>query len=316
MTAVTEWDGAGHIRKRESAVQKVRNAPAVKLNEVRFGTISNPTDQFIELYNASELPVEISKWRLIHTPSQWSPIEVATIPSGTILQPHAFYVLGASPSGLIAPAAPGTTILNVRSISDLAAGQSIDIDGEKRKIASIGTAADVMTTVFIPVSTGPRITIPAGATNLPVTNATGFAEGQKIGIDTGGHFELAIVTAVGKAGTQTVLSEAASAGTNHIRIESGVNVLPGDTLTLGTGQQKEIVTAKAVESSENRTQITLSRSLKFDHRPGIDVSDRGTGISFSPATEFAHTSGDAVQALGSGVRLIAPCDIGMATERR
>ena len=306
VTAVTEWDGAGHIRKREIAVQTVRNAPAVKLNEVRFGTISNPTDQFIELYNASELPVEISKWRLIHTPSQWSPIEVATIPSGTILRPHAFYVLGASPSGLIAPAAPGTTILNVRSISDLAAGQSIDIDGEKRKIASIGTAGDAMTTVFIPVSTGPRITIPAGATNLPVTNATGFAEGQKIGIDAGGHYEIARVTAVGKAGTRTTLSEAASAGANHILIESGVNVGSGDTLTIGTGQRKEVVTVAAVEASENRTQVTLSRPLKFDHRPGIDVSDRGTGISFSPATEFAHTSGDAVQALGSGIRLDRP----------
>ena len=153
---------------------------------------------------------------MVHTPSQWASVTLATIPSGTILKPHAFYILGVSPSGLIAPAAPGTTILNVRSISGLAAGQTIDIDGEKRKIASIGTAADVMTTVFIPVSTGPRITISAGATNLPVTNATGFAEGQKIGIDAGGHYEIARVTAVGNAGTQTTLSEAASAGANHI----------------------------------------------------------------------------------------------------
>ncbi len=306
VTAVAEWDGAGRVRNRESAVQTVRSAPAVKLNEVRFGTISDATDQFIELYNASELPVDISKWSAVHTPTQWDPIKVATIPSRTILKPHAFYVLGVSPSGLVAPAALGTTTLNVRSITGLAVGQTIDIEGERRKIVSLGTAADGLTTVFVPVSTGPRMTIPADASNLPVTNATGFAEGQKIGIDTGGHFELAIVTAVGKAATQSILSEAASAGKTRISIESGVNVGSGDTLTIGTGQWKEVDTAAAAEARENRTEITLVRPLKFDHRSGVDVSDRGTGISFSPATQFAHTSGEAVQALGSGLRLDRP----------
>jgi len=37
-----------------------------------------------------------------------------------------------------------------------------------------------MTTVFIPVSTGPWITVPPGSTNLPVTSAAGFAVGQPI----------------------------------------------------------------------------------------------------------------------------------------
>ena len=83
-----------------------------------------------------------------------------------------------------------------------------------------------MTTVFIPVSTGPWITIPAGSTNLPVTNATGFAVGQKIGIDIGGNYELATVTAVGKAATQTTLSAAAAAGATNIKVAAGANIRP------------------------------------------------------------------------------------------
>ena len=75
-----------------------------------------------------------------------------------------------------------------------------------------------MTTLFVPVSTGPWLTIPAGSTNLPVTNAAGFEVGQKIGIDIGGNYELATVTAVGKAATQTTLSAAAAAGATNIKV--------------------------------------------------------------------------------------------------
>ena len=103
-----------------------------------------------------------------------------------------------------------------------------------------------MTTVFIPVSTGPWITIPAGSTNLPVTNAAGFAVGQKIGIDIGGNYELATVTAVGKAATQTTLSAAAVAGATNIKVAANDNMTAGDTLTIGTGGRKELVKVTSV----------------------------------------------------------------------
>jgi len=97
-----------------------------------------------------------------------------------------------------------------------------------------------MTTLFIPVSTGPRLTIPAGSTNLPVTSATGFEVGQKIGIDIGGKYELATVTMVGKAATQTTLSAAVVAGSSNIKVAANTNMMVGDNLTVGTGRQKEI----------------------------------------------------------------------------
>ena len=243
MAGKVEWTDPMTGRTRsETATRRVRNALPVKINEVRFGTSTNPTDQFIELYNPSPSAIDLSRWTLIHTPSQWGPVTLATIPSGTTLAAGAFYVLGLSGSGLAAPASPGDAAINVRSTTGFEAGQTIDIDGETRAIITIGTAAAPMTTVFTPVSTGPWITIPAGSTNLPVANAAGFTVGQKIGIDVGGHYELATVTAVGKAATQSTLTAAADAGATSITVEAASNMTVGDTLTVGTGGRKETVT--------------------------------------------------------------------------
>ena len=313
-----EWTSrTGSGTQSDTTAQRVRNVFPIKINEVRLG------NQFIELYNASDGEVDISNWTLINTLSQWAPVRLATIPSGTKLAAHGFYLLGLASSGLAAPASQGATTINVRSTTGFEAGQKIDIDGEARTIASVGTVATAMTTVFIPVSTGPWLTIPAGSTNLPVTSATGFEIGQQIGIDIGGNYELATVTAVGKAATQTTLSAAASAGATQIKLAANSNMTVGDTLSLGTGGRKELATVKNIISASaapagggrggfggggggRAGEVELAAPLKFDHLSGIDVSDVGTGISFSPATRFPHLSGDAVQASGSGITLDSP----------
>jgi hypothetical protein len=292
LTAKAEWN-----KELDTIATRVRNVVPVKINEVRLSA-----NQFIELYNASAGAVDLSNWTLVHTASQWAPVKLANIPSGTKLASGAYYVLGLSNSGLAAPAGAGATIIHVRSTAGFAVGQKIDVDGEVRTIAGVGTAATAMTTVFAPVSTGPWITIPAGSTNVPVANAAGFEAGQKIGIDIGGNYELATVTAVGKAATQTTLSAAAVAGATNIKVAAASNISAGDKLTVGTGARKELATVKSVGAAG----IEVAGSLKFDHAAGIDVSGVGTGISFSPATKFPHVSGDAVQALGSGVTLDRP----------
>ncbi|HET7896837.1 MAG TPA: hypothetical protein VFL47_04190, partial [Flavisolibacter sp.] len=188
----------------------------------------------------------------------------------------------------------------------------IVIDGETRTITKMGTAATAMTTLFVPVSTGPWLTFPVGTTNLPITNATGFTVGQKIGIDLGGHYEVATVTAVGKAATQTNLVVAAKAGDNTIRVAENVNMTAGDVLTINTGARKEVVKVKRIinvvttparGASTQAGEVELTAPLKLDHMNGVDVAGAGTGISFSPATRFVHKSGEAVQALGSGITL-------------
>ncbi|MBN1972779.1 MAG: lamin tail domain-containing protein [Sedimentisphaerales bacterium] len=323
LTGKAEWKNpTTGIAQSETTTQRIRNAFPIKINEVRL------TNQFIELYNANESEVDISNWTVINTRSEWAPVKLATIPSGTKIAAKGFYLLGQSSSGLAAPAQKGDTTINVSSIAGFAAGQEIKIEGETRKIENAGTAAAAMTTVFIPVSTGPWLTFPVGSTNLPVTSAAGFEVGQKIGIDIGGNYELTTVTSVGKAATLTTLSAEIAAGATSIRIASVANISVGDILTVGTGGRKELVTVKSVSTQAGGTDagdagrgggfgggrrggmgggtpgvVELAAPLKFDQISGVDVSAPGTGISFSPATRFQHMSGDAVQALGSGITL-------------
>ncbi|HEX5398168.1 MAG TPA: arabinofuranosidase catalytic domain-containing protein, partial [Verrucomicrobiae bacterium] len=324
LTGKAEWKGQTTGGTQfDTTARRVRNAFPVKINEVCFGASTNPTDQFIELYNASDKEVDISQWSLINTPSQWTPVKLATIPAATKIAAHDFYLLGLASSGLAAPANQGAATIHVRSTTGFEPGHTISIGGETRTIANVGTPAPAMTTVFVPVSTGPWLVIPAGSTNLPVTSADGFETGQKIGIDLGGSYEQATVTAVGKAATQTTLSEAAAAGATRIKVAANSDMSVGDTLTVDTGARKELVTVSRIINSVaaprgrggfgrsfgnngEAGEIELSAPLKLDHMSEVDVSDPGTGISFSPATRFPHKSGDSVQALGSGITLDSP----------
>ncbi|MEO6215874.1 MAG: arabinofuranosidase catalytic domain-containing protein [Sphingomonas sp.] len=306
VTARATWRTAGQ-GYADASPQRVRSAERVKINEVRFASGGNATNQFVELYNASSHAVDISNWKLINTRTFFASVPLATIPTGTKLAAHGFYLLGLASSGLAAPAEAGATSLNLRGTDGFMAGQHISIDGENRTVKSVGTAATVPTIVFMPVSTGPWLTVPAGSTNVPVANAAGFAVGQKIGIDAGGHFEIATVTAVGKAATQSVLAVAAVAGSTNIKPADVSNLMVGDVLSVGTGQRLEWVKVLAVGApGADGTGVTLTAPLKFDNMVGVDVAGRGTGISFAPATRFAHLSGDAVQALGSGITLDRP----------
>jgi len=308
----------------ETTRQRIRNAPQVKINEFRPGNISDPSGQFVELYNDSEEDIDVSGWSLINTRSEWAPVKMAVLPEGTKISSKGFYLLGLARSGLAARAGRGTTIINVINTSGLKAGQQIDIGGEIRTIAKAGTAASPMTAIFVPVSTGPWLTIPAGSTNLPVINAAGFEVGQKIGIDPGGSYEEATVTAVGKASTLTTLAEEAKAGQTVIKVAANFNMTEGDILTIGTGSRMEKAVIKrlitvvdapvrggfeaAPGGGRAAGEVELAEPLRFDHMPAEDVSDPGTGISFAPATRFEHKSGDAVQAMGSGITLNRPLE--------
>ena len=63
-----EWKAPTAGRTQfETTTQRVRNVLPVKINEVRFVTGANSTNQFIELYNASASAVDLSNWTLINT---------------------------------------------------------------------------------------------------------------------------------------------------------------------------------------------------------------------------------------------------------
>ncbi len=347
-TAAFNGDLVGHASwtnstsgrtQSETTTEKVRNASPVKINEFRIasGPPSNMTDSFIELYNAGTSAVDISNWTLTEHPTQQPIFSTVKVPAGTKLAPGGFYLFGLSNSGLAAPARAGDASIYVRSTADMKVGNTIQIgtgsDAETHKIVSVGTAASSPTTLWQPLPEGPVITIPAGSTNVPVTSAEGFEVGQKIALGYGAtyptvakaieQYEVATVTAVGKAGTQAWLSADAKAGDTNIKVSSVENISPGDKIRLdidSVGHGIETVTVKQVGTASERstfrgpltasenagTGLELTAPLKFDHASNMPFSVQGTGISFEPATAFAHSSNEPVQALGTGITLDSP----------
>ncbi|HUD22706.1 MAG TPA: arabinofuranosidase catalytic domain-containing protein [Acidobacteriaceae bacterium] len=331
LVANATWTTPGGAKQSATMAEKVRNVGPVKINEFRISTLNppNPTNSFIELYNAGSASVDISNWTLTEHPTQQAIFSTTKVAAGTKLASGGFYVLGLSNSGLAVPARAGNSTIYVRSTAGMTAGDSISIDigayAETRKIASIGTAASNSTTLWQPLPDGPILTVPAGSTSVPVTSVSGFAVGEKIALGYGGsypsvagsteRYEVATVTAVGKQGTQAYLGADALAGSTNIKVTNVANISAGDKIRLdidSVGHGIETVTVTHVGTPSNRgavapgTGLELAAPLKFNHAANLPFSDRGTGISFQPALAFAHLSNEPVQALGTGITLDSP----------
>jgi hypothetical protein len=323
-----EWTDAAGLKHVETAAEKVRNAAAVRINELRVnaGSPDNTTDSFVELYNAGATEADISNWTLTGHQTQLPVSSTVTIPAGTRLASHGFYLLGLSNSGLAVAAHKGDAILYVRNTAGMAAGHTIAIDtgtgAETRTIASVGSEAAASTTVWQPLPEGPVITIPAGSTNVPVTSVAGFTAGEKMAIGHGAthpavgsafgmeQYEVVTVVSVGTPGTQGRLAAAVRAGATNLRVRSVANISAGDTIRLdiaSVGHGIETVTVIAVGTAgPTGTGLTLAAPLKFDHADNLPFSDRGTGITVRPATTVAHTSNEPVRPLGTGITLDRP----------
>ncbi len=268
------WTANGGKRS-ETMVEKVRNVSPIKINEFRIssGSPLNPTDSFIELYNAGAGEIDLSNWSLTEHPAQQAIFSSVKIPSGTRLAAGSFYLLGLSNAGLAVPARAGDRTIAVSSTTGMSAGDTIEIDtgsnAESRKIADIGTAAGASTTLWQPVPEGPIITIPIGSTNVPVTSVSGFAVGEKIALGYGAtyptvartmeKYEVATVTAVGKPGTQAYLAADAAAGSTNIQVTSAADISVGDKIRLdidSVGHGIETVTVTKVGTQANHTTLS------------------------------------------------------------
>ena len=337
------WTANG-MTLNESTAQKVRNVSAIRINEFRVsaGEQSNPTDAFIELYNAGDKDVDISNWTLTQHPTQQPIFSSVKIPAATKLASKGFYLLGLANSGLVVPAKKGDSIIYLRSTNGLSVGDTIEIgtgsEKETRKIASVGTSAGNTTTLWQPLPDGPVITIPSGSPNVPYTGAGGFGGGggftfevgQKIGLGYGAtypaaansveKYEVVTVTEVGKPGTQAWLASDAKAGDTNIKVSAVANISVGDKIRLdidsvGHGVETVTVTKVGTRSAFNPnnvrkgdvgTGLDLAEPLKYNHAANIPFSARGTGISFEPKTAFAHSSNEPILPLGTGVTLDKP----------
>src|SRR5690606_30075981 len=84
LVAKASWMG-GKGAGSETAVEKVRNVSPVKINEFRTtdGSTENPSNAFIELYNAGSKPIDLSNWTLTQHPSMQATFSTIAIPAGT-----------------------------------------------------------------------------------------------------------------------------------------------------------------------------------------------------------------------------------------
>jgi hypothetical protein len=280
LVGLASWTNAATRRKQvETVVGKVRSARPVKINEFRVNSSApeNPTNSFIELYNAGPQSIDLSNWTLTAHPAHQAIFSTVKIPAGTKLATGGFYLLGLSDSGLAIPAGGGDSIIHVRNTDGISVGDTISIgtgaSAETRKIASLGTAASNHTTLWQSIPQEMVITVPAGSSNVPVEDASGFVVGQKIALGYGStypivantveRYEIATVTAVGKRGTQAYLAMEAPVGATKIQVTSLADVSPGDKIRLdidSVGHGIETVTVAHVGTAASQTNLSALAS--------------------------------------------------------
>lgn len=298
LVAHARWTDANDGGQRSArSIEKIRNVPAVRINEFRIGTSSpeNGTNSFIELYNAGAQTIDISHWTLTEHPGQRAIFSTVTIPAGTRLAAGGFYLLGLADSGLAVAAPPGATSLYVRSTGGMKVGDTIRIGTgshmEERRITRVGTPAGIPTTLWQPLPDG-LITIPRGSTNVPVQDASRFAVGEKLALGYGSgypsvpaareRYEVATVTAVGKPGTQAYLALPAAAGSTNIKATDVEDISVGDRIRLdidSVGHGIETVTVTKVGSAAAITRLSQAASAAATHiqvrdASGFRVGDR------------------------------------------
>jgi hypothetical protein len=295
--SATWTNPANGSKLSETAVEKVRNASPIRINEFRISSgAANPTDSFIELYNAGTESADVSNWTLTGHPAQQAIFSSVKIPAATKLAAHGFYLLGLSNSGLAVAARAGDSIIQVRSTAGMKAGDTISIDTgsatETRKISSLGTAASHHTTLWQPLPDGPVITTPANSTNVPVASVEGFVVGQKIALGHGAtypsvardleQYEVATVTAVGKPGTQAYLAADAPTGAANVQVTDLSGISVGDKIRLdieSVGHGIETVTVTHVGTKSSQTNLSANAGathIKVRSADGIAVGDKIT----------------------------------------
>lgn len=230
---------------------------------------------FIEFYNPSDKPVDLGGYEVQVTRSGCAPVTAARFPDGMMLGAGEFKVLEL---------------------------------GEGAK----ALAKEALTTIWIPISTGPWRHFGKGTTTLPITSTDGFHTGQRLGIGDNGTYEEVEITTVGTAATQTRLAQEAKAGDTIIEIGYTARLQKGSVLTINTGQRTETAVVEEVidfveappywefgmprNKPQDPGKVRLAEPLKGNHMKGVDVSCDGTGISFRPGLKYAHESGEALQA--------------------
>ena len=204
-----------------------------------------------------------------------------------------------------------TATINVRSTTGMTAGDTIDVDGESRKIASVGTAATANTTLWQPLPEGP-ITSPGRLDQHPGRRARPASRSaRRSRIGSGAKLEVATVTAVGRAGLQARLSANAAAGATNLKVSSVDQHLrrrqdpprhrqPRPRDRVGHGHRGRHLGRERHRPHAGRA-VAVRRT-----RATCRSTTGGPGSRSRRRRAFAHSSNEPVQALGTGITLDSP----------
>jgi len=273
------WTNPGHGgRQFATTAEKVRNVSPIKINEFRAGTSANSTNSFIELYNAGSSTVDLSHWTVTEHAAQQPVFSTVTVPDGTKLAGHGFYLLGLANSGLAAPASAGDTTLDLRDTSGLAPGQRVQI--------GTGPAAETRTIARITNSgaTGPRV--PGKLGNAVQLSGNGEYVSLPNGIVSGLH-DFTISAWVNPS-ANTAWSRLFDFGTGtsnymFLTLSAGGGPLRFATTTTGNGAEQQLnAPGNLPLNTWSHVAVTLSGTTGTLYINGQPVATN-TGMTINPA---------------------------------
>ena len=273
------WTNPGHGgRQSQTTTEKTRNISPIKINEFRAGTGTNATDAFIELYNSGNSTVDLSHWTLTEHPAQQPVFSTVTIPAGTKLAVHGFYLLGLASSGLAAPAGAGDTTVYLRNTSGLAPGQQVQI--------GTGPAAETGTIAHITNSGATGARVPGKIGKAVQLSGNGEYVNLPSGIVSGLHDFTISAWVNPSANTAWSRVFDFGTGTNNymfLTVSAGGGPLRFAITTSGNGAEQQLTAPGNLPlNTWSHVAVTLSGSTGTLYINGQPVATN-TGMTLNPA---------------------------------
>jgi hypothetical protein len=139
------------------------------------------------------------------------------------------------------------------------------------------------------------------------TPATPPAGWNTIGFDDSAWDAASVSGAYGVAPYGTNITE--PPGPTTLRVASVAGFEPGDTISIGSGADRENRTVASASGTGANQIVTVTEPLAIAHAPGaavLDTSKPGTGIDFTPALSGDHAILSTLALPGTGLTFSLP----------
>jgi hypothetical protein len=197
---------------------------------------------------------------------------------------------------------PGAKNVKVTSVTDLAPGDTVTIEHgsslERSTIATVGTPAGAAQTVIVPTT--------PGATNIKVSNVSGFVIGEPFLIDVGAKSERGTVAAIGTAaGPATTTVAPAVIGAKVVKLASIAGLAPGEQIVIDTGDEAEIATIASIGTAASPATTMVApaaigtSNVKVASTTGFVVGEQLSIVESGAIPAGAVTEAETVLKIGT-----------------